>query len=102
LRAAGARRGGSPWPSSVTIVDRTLIDYGVKIFSSNHHVPPNPGSIFDAGYSKRAVLIGKDVWLGANVIVLPGRTIGDGAGVGSGSVVTKDVPVFTTIAGNPA
>jgi len=67
----------------VTIVDRTLIDYGVEIFSSNHHVPPNHGSIFEAGYSKRAILIGKDVWLSANVIVLPGRTIGDGAVVES-------------------
>ena len=68
----------------MTIVDRTLIGYGVKKFSSNHHVPPNHGVV------------------GCNVIVLPGRTIADGAVVGSGSVVTKDVPVFTTIAGNPA
>ena len=86
----------------VTIGDRTLIGYGVKIFSSNHHVPPNHGNIFGAGHSDSAVLIGKDVWLGANVIVLPGRTIGDGAVVGAGSIVTKDVPAFAIVAGNPA
>ena len=86
----------------VTIGDRTLIGYGVKIISSNHHIPPNKENIFGAGHSKREVLIGKDVWLGANVIVLPGRTIGDGAVVGAGSVVTKDVPAFTIVAGNPA
>ena len=86
----------------VTIGDRTLIGYGAKIFSSNHHIPPNHENIFGAGHSKRAVLIGKDVWLGANVIVLPGRAIGDGAVVGAGSVVTKDVPAFTIVAGNPA
>ena len=86
----------------VTIGDRALIGYGTKIFSSNHHVPPNHGNIFGAGHSDRAVLIGKDVWLGANVIVLPGRIIGDGAVVGAGSVVTKDVPAFSIVAGNPA
>ena len=87
----------------VTIGDRALIGCGVKIFSGNHGIPPNHGKIFSAGYSKKAaVLIGKDVWLGANVIVLPGRTIGEGAVVGAGSVVTKDVPAFTIVAGNPA
>lgn len=86
----------------VTIGERTLIGYGAKIFSRNHHVPPNHGNVFAAGHSMRAVLIGKDVWLGANVIVLPGRTIGDGSVVGAGSVVTKDVPAFTIVAGNPA
>lgn len=86
----------------VTIGDRTLIGYGTKIFSKNHHIPPNHGDIFGAGHSKKPVFIGKDVWFGANVIVLPGRTIGDGAVVGAGSVVTKDVPPFTVVAGNPA
>ncbi len=86
----------------VTIGDRALIGYGAKIFSSNHRIPPNHENIFGAGHSDRAVVIGKDAWLGANVIVLPGRTIGDGAVVGAGSVVTKDVPAFTIVAGNPA
>ncbi|MDR4459374.1 MAG: acyltransferase [Nitrospirales bacterium] len=86
----------------VTIGERTLIGYGTKIFSRNHTVPANHADIFDAGHSKKPVFIGKNVWLGANVIVLPGRTIGDGAVVGAGSVVTKDVAAFTIVAGNPA
>ena len=86
----------------VTIGDRALIGYGTKIFSNNHHLPLNQENIFGAGHSKGEVLIGKDVWLGANVIVLPGRTIGDGAVIGAGSVVTKDVSAFTIVAGNPA
>ena len=86
----------------VTIGDRSLIGYGAKIFSSNHRILPNRGNIFGAGHTKMAVFIGKDVWLGANVIVLPGRTIGDGAVVGAGSVVTKDVPPYTIVGGNPA
>jgi chloramphenicol O-acetyltransferase type B len=50
----------------------------------------------------RRVSIGHDVWLGRSVIVLPGVTIGDGAVVGAGSVVTKEVPPYAIVAGNPA
>jgi len=47
--------------------------------------------------------IGSDVWTGLNVIICPGcRSIGDGAIVGAGAVVTKDVPPYTIVAGNPA
>ena len=50
----------------------------------------------------RRVAVGHDVWLGQSVIVLPGATIGDGAVVGAGSVVTKEVPPYAIVAGNPA
>ncbi|MBX3303402.1 MAG: acyltransferase [Nitrospira sp.] len=86
----------------VNVGDRTLIGYGTKILSRNHRIPANREPIFGAGHSSKSVVIGKDVWLGANVIVLPGRTIGDGAVVGAGSVVTKDVEPYTVVAGNPA
>lgn len=46
--------------------------------------------------------IGHDVWIGHGAIVLPGRTIGTGAVVAAGAVVTKDVPAYTIVAGNPA
>ncbi|MGO1885884.1 MAG: DapH/DapD/GlmU-related protein, partial [Citricoccus sp.] len=45
---------------------------------------------------------GRRVWLGANVTVLPGVTIGDNSVVGAGSVVTKDVPANTVAVGSPA
>lgn len=48
------------------------------------------------------VTIGHDVWIGHGAIVLPGRTIGTGAVVGAGSVVTKDVPDYAIVVGNPA
>lgn len=48
------------------------------------------------------VVIGNDVWLGARVVVLPGVTVGDGAIVGAGSVVTKDVPPNAIAVGMPA
>lgn len=48
------------------------------------------------------VTIGHDVWIGHGAIVLPGRTIGTGAVVAAGAVVTKDVPEYVIVAGNPA
>ncbi len=50
----------------------------------------------------RAVILGDDVWIGHGVVVLPGRTVGTGAAVGAGSVVTRDVSPFTVAAGIPA
>ena len=48
------------------------------------------------------VTIGHDVWIGHGAIVLPGRSIGTGAIVAAGAIVTKDVPDYTIVAGNPA
>ena len=49
----------------------------------------------------KPVRIGNDCWFGANVVVCPGVTIGDGAVIGSGSVVTRDIPARVIAAGNP-
>ena len=46
--------------------------------------------------------IGKDVWTGANAVILKGVKIGDGAVVGAGSIVTKDIPSYAIVVGNPA
>ena len=51
---------------------------------------------------KYANIIGNDVWVGANSVILPGVKIGTGAIVGAGSVVTKDVPEYAIVVGNPA
>ncbi|MET0292557.1 MAG: DapH/DapD/GlmU-related protein, partial [Steroidobacteraceae bacterium] len=50
----------------------------------------------------RPIVIGRNVWIGAGALVLPGVTIGDDALIGAGSVVTRDVPAGTTVVGNPA
>lgn len=49
-----------------------------------------------------SVVIGNDVWIGANVIILPGVTIGDGAVLAAGAIVTKDVLPYSIVGGNPA
>ena len=48
------------------------------------------------------VVVGHDVWIGHGAIILPGRTVGTGAVVGAGAVVTRDVPPYAIVAGNPA
>ncbi|WP_375379490.1 acyltransferase [Hymenobacter volaticus] len=61
------------------------------------------GTYKDWSVVKTAPVIIKDkAWIGFNVIILKGVTIGEGAIVGAGSVVTKDVPDFAIVAGNPA
>ncbi|MGD6390580.1 DapH/DapD/GlmU-related protein, partial [Xanthomonas citri pv. citri] len=46
--------------------------------------------------------IGRDVWIGGGASLLPGVAVGDGALIGAGSVVTRDVPAGATVVGNPA
>lgn len=60
--------------------------------------PPNER----AAVSKGPVIIGDNVWIGEKATILPGVTIGEGAIVGANAVVTKDVPPYTLVAGNPA
>lgn len=86
----------------VSIGDRVLVGYGTSIISSNHRIPPMHGRIFESGHVRDAVTIQRDVWIGANCTILPGVTIGEGAVVAAGSVVTRDVPPFSVVGGVPA
>lgn len=66
--------------------------------------PPNTGSSIKlADYKKRIrVILGHDVWVGDRAIILSGVTIGDGAVIAAGSIVTKDVAAYSVVAGVPA
>ena len=70
----------------------------VNLITINHDVNPDNRS---ATYG-RPIVIEDKVWIGINSTILPGVKIGYGAIVGAGSVVTKDVPAMTVVAGNPA
>lgn len=85
----------------ISIGDHSRIATGVTIFAFNHGM--NPEQLIRVQPVKsKGIRIGKDVWLGANVRVVDGVTIGDHAVVGMGSVVTRDVPAWSIVAGNPA
>ena len=86
----------------VSIGDRVLIGYRTQIISANHVVPPGREPIFGSGHEKKPVNIKRDAWIGGNCTILPGVSIGEGAVVGAGSVVTKDIPDFEIWAGVPA
>lgn len=86
----------------VQIGSRTLVGYGTMILSTNHRIPERMGSIFGAGHQKRQVVIGSDVWIGGGCVILPGVSVGDGAVVAAGSVVTKSVPDGAVVGGVPA
>lgn len=84
----------------VTIGDRTQIGPAVQIYAADH---PRDAETRKTGLEfGRPVRIGSDVWIGGSAILLPGVTIGDGAVIGAGSVVTRDVAAGVTVAGNPA
>lgn len=86
----------------IEIGDRTLIGYRTQIISGNHKIPRGRKQIFGAGYDRRKVKIENDVWIGANCIITSDVTIGEGAVIGAGAVVTHDIPPFSIAAGIPA
>jgi lipopolysaccharide O-acetyltransferase len=93
----------------VLIGDHALIASRVFISDHNHgdYRNPDPGSAPEVPPAKRPlsskpVRIGSNVWLGEQVCVLPGVSIGDGAIIGANSVVTRDIPPKAIAAGNPA
>ena len=85
----------------VSIGEYTMISPGVTIVSVSHDYSKLGKEAWD-GQIKKPVIIGRNVWIAAGAIILPGVTIGDGAVVAAGSVVTKDVPPYTVVAGLPA
>jgi acetyltransferase-like isoleucine patch superfamily enzyme len=78
-----------------------LIAPGCFITDHNHGIKAD-STIWQQPCVQQDVRIGAGAWLGAKVIVLPGVTIGDGAVVAAGAVVTRDVDPMTIVAGVPA
>ncbi len=85
----------------VTIGNWVGLGPDVKIWSVNHRYDDPDTPWLRQGSIKKPVIIEDDVWLAANVFVMPGVTLGKGAIVSAGSVVTKSVPAYALVAGNP-
>ena len=73
---------------------KTLSTFPFNVYFLNDKKSPS--------YSKGKIVIEDDVWIGIDVIILSGVTIGKGAVIGAGSVIAKDVPPYSIVAGNPA
>ena len=87
----------------ITIEDDVMMGSGVHFYIDKHNFDnPDVPIIYQGDAEPQAVVIKKGCWLGANVIILPGVTVGENAVVGAGSVVTRSVLPNTLVAGNPA
>lgn len=88
----------------VLIESGTIISTRITIHTSNH----NYNSLdlqaipYDFRTIEKGVIIGKNVWIGDNCMICPGVTIGEGAVIGMGSVITKSIPPYVVVGGNPA
>ena len=87
----------------VYIGDDVMMGPEIIIYTQNHEFSSLDKPMRLQGYQDvKPVIIGNDVWIGGRVIILPGVQIGNGAVIGAGAVVTKNVPQYAVVAGNPA
>jgi len=94
---------GSRIDRDVTIGDDVLMGPDVVIISVGHafesvDLPINQ----QGGTERRPVVIGRDVWIGTRVLILPGGKIGEGSVIGAGSIVSRNIPPFSVAVGVPA
>ena len=86
----------------VTIGSHVNLAQGIVVTALNHNFEDTTRRIDEQGISTQPVVIGDDVWIGANAVILPGVTIGHHVVVAAGAVVTKDVPDNCVVGGIPA
>lgn len=86
----------------IEIGDNVMMSPRVSIYSENHNFDNVDKYMIEQGVTRSFVKIEDDCWLASNSIILAGVTVGKGSIVAAGSVVTKDVPPFSIVGGNPA
>jgi len=88
----------------IKIGEGSILAHEVQIFARNHMYDCEDLKLlpYDERFEEKQVIIGKYVWIGARAMILAGVSIGDGAVIAAGSVVTKDVPCGAVVGGNPA
>lgn len=87
--------------AELRIGNGTIIGPNLTVHTANHQYEGDAVP-YDDVYIGKSVVIEENVWIGANVTLLPGIRIGRGAIIGACSVITKDIPEFAVAAGNPA
>ncbi len=87
------------WDCTINAISHSHENLTVSAFP---YVPYVGEFVETRNQTYKKVVIGNDVWIGANSVIMPGVTIGDGAVVGAGAVVTKDVPPYAIVVGVPA
>ena len=86
----------------VTIGSHVNLAQGITVTALNHNFEDTAKRIDEQGITTKEVIIGDDVWIGTNAVILPGVTIGRHSVVAAGAVVTKDVPDSCIVGGVPA
>ena len=86
----------------VCIGNHVNLAQGITVSALNHNFKDKAKRIDEQGITTKPVIIGDDVWIGANAVILPGVTIGKHCVVAAGAIVTKDVPDYSLVAGVPA
>lgn len=86
---------------SVTLGDGVRIGAHASLLGFDHSMDPGE-PIFRQKLSSRGIRIGSDVWIGSTATIVDGITVGDHAVIGAGAVVTRDVPDWAIVGGNPA
>jgi maltose O-acetyltransferase len=87
----------------VTIGNDVMMGPNVSIFTRNHGFSRTDVPMNRQGFTaEQPVTIHDDVWIGSHVLIMPGVTVGRGSILAAGSVVTKDVPEYAIVGGNPA
>lgn len=86
--------------AKITFGDNCFLAPNVAVYTAGHPIHPAArNSLYEYGLP---ITVGDNVWIGGNVILLPGVTVGSNCVIAAGSVVTKDIPPWSVAAGNPA